>query len=183
MMIMIVYGKVDVKYHSGEYSSYHKLDWDVKRTELDDFIEDHCDLVQFHYFGRHGARYPFKSMVDKFKDIERKINSLGNDFPKLPSFFRNWNLRTFTDNPSYGDLTWKGIQELYDLAKRYRTNVSGLNRLLQWKNMDVTGNSMSLWNSDEFHFQSSQYIHTSRSASSFAYGPVKYNIFSGERFK
>jgi multiple inositol-polyphosphate phosphatase / 2,3-bisphosphoglycerate 3-phosphatase len=167
---------LDPKYNSGEWSVYRPLS-DASKTILQNqrplgtyegvdyghAVEEQCTVVQFQFLGRHGERYPFGSMIDKFIKFNEKIRPF-KDYPNFPDSLRSWNTSFWTSNPTFGDITGHGTQEIYQLAKRIRARYPQLEKLIDYKSQELD------WNSNDYRYQASQYIHTIRSASVFGYG-------------
>ena len=162
----------ELQYHLGEFSNYRPMTDEAiqqyarhqpKNGGNEHNIKEECTLIQFQYVSRHGARYPFGSMVTKFLRLQEKLSRV-SESADLPPFLRHWDGSLFTSHPTYGDLSDRGVAETNALAQRMVESYPGLRDLLDWQR------SGQDWNSEDYRFESSQYIHTARSASSFGYG-------------
>ena len=177
----------DIKHHCGEYSGYQPLpDEFIDKSTHSTTNLDRCELIQMQYISRHGERFPFGGMVGKFERIHQKFQSLPSN-ADIPDFIKSWTPALFTYQSVFEDATAKGLNELYELAKRIKYNNPKIARLLDWESFanysqehPVTRyKDLSYWNSNFYRFESSQFIHTARSAEAFAYGLFESNGLIG----
>ena len=123
----------DIKHHCGEYSGYQPLpDEFIDKSTHSTTNLDRCELIQMQYISRHGERFPFGGMVGKFERIHQKFQSLPSN-ADIPDFIKSWTPALFTYQSVFEDATAKGLNELYELAKRIKYNNPKIARLLDWE--------------------------------------------------